>query len=494
MLSLSLAYFVPAFLSVVFLSSLSRRAADLSSYSIEGRTPLLRACGPEVITDVYASTHFLRHGSELLAIKLLLDHGAKINAKDKAGNTALHLACSLSHHRHDRRYDSDQKQERIVRTLLQRGAKDTASNNSGITPFESAFRGGLLGVCDILVRRRQTPQPWKHEDFDRMILATIRDRPHDLDAVDLLLDLDINGTLFSKSTYLMRMIDGGLVKMASRYLERGAARPPLSPKDKLTILQEGLARSNEAIVKQMLAVKVSVNFPDKNGHTPLYVVLQGGLPGKEELVKALIKAGADMHFRPPSSTIMAPLEKAIMLQQHALVDIMLQHQPLRNNPKAPKGVYLHAAARTIPSKRMFSTLIRSGASVTELDGNDDTPLSVFLKSVADQPHWTAHTRGAANQVCATVWYLWNKKVDINLRNTSGKAITSYLTALRMYNGDNPARKRIADELQLCVEIVPAEGADGEKGLKTLRFRHGLMGLGNIGGHGGGGGPKPPIRL
>ncbi|KAI7782454.1 hypothetical protein LA080_013453 [Diaporthe eres] len=480
---------------VAVLQVLLAEGADVESQNSEGRTPLFRACGPGVIADVYASNHFLRHESELLATKMLLDHGAKINAKDKAGNTALHLACSLSHQRHDRRYDSDQMQERIVRILLQRGAEDTASNGLGITPFESAFCGGLLGVCDILVRRRQSPQPWKHEDFDRMMLATIRDRPHDLDAVDLLLDLDTNGTLFSKSTYLIRMIDGGHVKMASRYLERGAARLPLNPKDKLTILQEGLARSNEAIVKQMLAVKVSVNFPDKNGHTPLYVVLQGGLPGKEELVKALLKAGADPHFRPPSSTdIMTPLEKAVMLQQHALVDIMLQHQPLRNNPKAPKGVYLHAAARTVPSKRMFSTLLRSGASVTELDSNGDTPLSVFLKSVADQPHWTAHTRGAANQVCATVWYLWNKKVDINLRNKSGKAITSYLTALRMYTGDNQARKRIADELQLCVEIVPAEGADGEEGLKMLRFRHGLMGLGKIGGHGAGGGTKPPIRL
>lgn len=379
--------------------------------------------------------------------------------------------------------------------LLQRGAKDTVSNNLGMTPFESAFRGGLLGVCDILVRRRRSPQPWKHEDFDRMILATIRDRPHDLDAVDLLLDLDVDGTLFSKSTYLMKMIDGGHVHMAGRYLERGAARPTLSPKDKLTILQAGLARSNETLVNQMLALKVSVNLADKNGHTPLYVVLQGGLPGKEGLVKALLEAGADMHFKPgSSSTIMTPLEKAIMLQQQALVDLMLQHQPLRNNPKAPKGVYLHAAASTVPSKRMFSALIRSGASVTELDSNGDTPLSVFLKSVADQPHWTAHTRGAANQVCATVWYLWSQEVDINHRNKSGKAITSYLTALRMYNGDNQARKRIAEELQLCVEIVPAEGADGEKGLKVLRFRHGLMGLGNIGGQGVGGGAKPPIRF
>ncbi|KAJ0114688.1 hypothetical protein J7T55_004932 [Diaporthe amygdali] len=481
---------------VAALQVLLAEGADVESRNCRGRTPLLRACGPEITSyDSYAASQFLVRGAELDAIKMLLDHGSKINATDDDGNTALHLACTLNHNRHDRRYDSDQKQERIVRMLLQRGAKDNVPNKLGFTPFESAFSGGLLGVCDILVRRRRSLQPWKHEDFDRMFLATIRDRPHDLEAVDLLLDLDINGILFNKSTYVMKMIEGGHVKMANRYLERGASRPPLSPKEKITIIQEGLARGNEALVKQMLAMKVSVNFPDKNGHTPLYVVLQSvGLPGKEGLVRELLDAGADIHFKPQSSTIMTPLEKAVMVQQHKLVEIMLHRHPLRNNPKAPKGVYLHAAARTVPSKRMFSTLIRSGASVTELDSNGDTPLSVFLKSVADQPHWMAHTRGAANQVCATVWFLWNKDVDVNLRNKSGKSIISYLTALRIYNGDNLARKRIADELQLCVEVVPAKGPDGAKGLKMLRFRHGLMALGRIGSHGGDGGTRPHHRL
>ncbi|KAI3395145.1 hypothetical protein diail_1760 [Diaporthe ilicicola] len=421
-----------------------------------------------------------------MAIKILLDHGSKINAVDLDGNTALHLACALNHQGYDRRYDSEQKHERTIRLLLQRGAKDSSPNKVGITPFESAFCGGLLGICDILVRRRRSPQPWKHEDLDRMIMTTIRERPHDMDAIDLLLDLDIDGALFSKSNYVMKMLDGGHVKLASRYLERATSRLPLSPKDKIAILQEALARGSETLVHQMLALKVSVNFPDKNGHTPLYFILQGPFPGEGGLVRALLDAGADIHFKPHSSTMMTPLEKAVMLQQHTTVGIMLQSQPLRNNPKAPKGVYLHAAARTVPSKRMFSLLIRSGASVTELDSNGDTPLSVFLKTVADQPHWTAHMRGAPSQVCATIWYLWNKDVDVNLRNKSGKSIISYLTALQIYDGDLPAQKRIAVELQLCIGVVQAEGADGAKGLKKLRFRHGIMGLGKLGVHGGGG--------
>ena len=265
--------------------------------------------------------------------------------------------------------------------------------------------------------------------------------------------------------------------------------PLLRPKEKLTILQAGLTHNNKELVKQMLAMKVSVNSPDKNGHTPLYIALHEYLSSKDKLVRDLLEAGADIYFKPRSSTIMTPLEKAISLQDHTLVSILLQHQPIRDNPRAPKGVYLHAAARAAPSKRMLSTLILSGASVTELDSNGDTPLSVFLKSIADLPHWAANTRRAGNRICGTVWYLWNNKVDINLRNKSGKAITSYLSALRMYDGDNPARKRIAEELRLGLEIVPAQGADGETELKTLRFRHGLMGLGNF--HGG---SKPPIGL
>lgn len=463
-----------------------RQAANMSKHSSEGRTPLLTACGPIFPQDDDVSDLFLRRGSETVAIKMLIDHGSNLNAKDNAGDTALHLACSLGHRLHHVQH-GDQKQEGIVRILLQRGAKGGVPNSRGVTPFEIAFCGGLLGVCDTLVRHRYFP--FKNEDFDRMVLDLIRERPHHLSALDLLLDLDVNGTLFSKSTYLMKMVDGGDVRMASRYLERCPARvPPLSPKQKLTILQAGLTHNDRALVKQMLATKVSVNSPDKNGHTPLYFVLQSHFPGKEELVRLLLEAGSDIYFKPQSSTIMTPLEKAITLQDHALVVIMLQHQPLRDNPRAPKGVYLHAAARAAPSKRMLSTLIRSGASVTELDRNCDTPLSVFLKSIADQPRWAANPRGASNQICATVWYLWNNKVDVNLRNKSGKAITSYLNALRMYDGDNPARKRIADELQLGVEIVPAKGADEENGPKTLHFRHKLMGLGNF--HGG---PKPPVR-
>jgi ankyrin repeat protein len=454
----------------------------MSNHSCGGQTPLFRACRPSTRTS---SGPFLPHYQlELAALKMMIDYGSNLHAKDDAGNTPLHIACLLRRPLQYRDED-DKGQEKMVRMLLQQGVKGDVSNRAGVTPFETAFRAGLLGVCDVLVRHRNFPR--KREDFDRMLLYLIHERPLDWSALDLLLDLDADGNLVSTSTYLMRMVDQD-VRMAARYLERCSAQigPHLNPKEKLTILQAGLTHKHHTLTKQMLAMRVSVNSPDANGHTPLYVTLHEYFPGKGVLVEALLKAGSNIYFKPPSSTIITPLEKAILSQDHALVALMLQHQPLRNNPTAPKGVYLHAAARAVaPSKRMISTLIRSGASVTELDGNGDSPLSAFLKSIANLSHRTAHPRRATTRVCATVWYLWNKKVDINLRNKSGKAITSYLSALRMYDGDDPVRQRIAEDLKLALEIVPAQG-EGEKGLKTLRFRHALAGLGNL--HGG---PEPP---
>ncbi|KAG8167932.1 hypothetical protein KVR01_003621 [Diaporthe batatas] len=455
---------------VAVLRLLLAEGAHVESQSSDGRTALIHACDLRGPRGYYTSHLHLRRESQINAVNMLVDHGANLNAKDKAGDTALHRVCSVANDPQSKDHD------KIVRRLLQRGAEGNAQNRSGITPFEAAFRGGVMGVCDILARHGHYPR--KQEDFERMILDLIQLRPYDLSALDFLIDLDVQGFLFSKSEYLMKMIDGRHVKMASRYLERCPRFPPLSPKQKLTVLREGLALDNKELVKQILGTKVSINVPDKNGHTPLYVAVQRYRSSDHDLIKALLEAGSDMHFKPPSSTIMTPLEKAITEGKEILVQIMLDHQPIRDNPKAPKGVYLHAAARRAPSKRMISTLVRSGASVTELDGNNDTPLSVFLKSIADLPQWTAFKRRAGNRIFRTIWYLWSKELDINFRNNSGKAITSYLLALRMYDGDSPARKRIAQELELGLYLVPAEGVDGEKGLKTLRFRHSVMGLGD----------------
>ncbi|KAK7741697.1 hypothetical protein SLS53_004756 [Cytospora paraplurivora] len=432
----------------------------------------------------------LRRGEENL-VRTLLDHGSMIDATDYDGETALHLVSRQKASIIDRRIIDRYKQEMVVRLLLDRGANESARNKPGMTPFHIAVTEGYLETSNILLRHRSAAQPFPQKDLARMLHEVTEYVPADLGALNLILDLDVDGFLYRTSTYLMAMIEERKYEFAAAYLERDKSAPPLTPKEKSTILHLSIEHGFLGLAKRMLGMKVSVNSFNEHGYTPLYAIasrLSNG-DGRYSLAEALLDAGADIHMHctvgesPPTT----PLEMAVIRGNHALVELMLRRQPLRNDPQmalpplAPRGVYLHAAARTVPSKRMFSLLIRSGVSVTELDANGDYPLTAFLKQLVDAPLRPrrlegAEARAATDRVLSTIWYLWSKDVDINRRNKAGKSILSYLSALKLYSGRDTARASIARQLRRCITIVPARRQDRAQDDQTLEFRHGPLGL------------------
>jgi ankyrin repeat protein len=66
----------------------------------------------------------------LAEIKLLLDHGADINAQDNDGNTPLHWAIRLE------TYQNLHLNPRLLRTLIKLGANVNQRNNAGDTPLD----------------------------------------------------------------------------------------------------------------------------------------------------------------------------------------------------------------------------------------------------------------------------------------------------------------------------------------------------------------------
>ena len=73
-------------------------------------------------------------------VKLLLQHGANVNAQSSSGNTALHYACCGGY-------------EDVVLVLLDHNADIEHQNENGHTPLMEAASGGHGSVALILLER-----------------------------------------------------------------------------------------------------------------------------------------------------------------------------------------------------------------------------------------------------------------------------------------------------------------------------------------------------
>jgi ankyrin repeat protein len=74
--------------------------------------------------------------------KLFLEKGAKVNARDNRGKTALHRACS------------DLNRVEVVDMLLENGADRNARDNLGIAARLIAKRRGNEGIARLLLNRK----------------------------------------------------------------------------------------------------------------------------------------------------------------------------------------------------------------------------------------------------------------------------------------------------------------------------------------------------
>jgi len=101
--------------------------ADVNARNNFDAVPLHRAC---------------YRGHESI-VRLLLDHGADVNAKDKNGNTPLHEAVW-------------QANTDIIRLLIEKGADLQARNRQGHSPSDEAQKFGNAGVVSVLMASRET--------------------------------------------------------------------------------------------------------------------------------------------------------------------------------------------------------------------------------------------------------------------------------------------------------------------------------------------------
>jgi ankyrin repeat protein len=189
--------------------------------------------------------HAARDGLDA-TVRLLLDRGADIHAKNWYGLTALHLAAGRGH-------------EATVRLLLDRGANIHAKNYEDRTALHLAALDGLD--------------------------ATVR----------LLLDrgADIDSKNNSGSTALLDAAENGHEATVRLLLDRGA---DIHAKNwyGLTVLHFAAQRGHEPTVRLLLDRGADIHSKDSGGWTAL---LRAAYKGHEAIVRLLLDRGADIHSK-----------------------------------------------------------------------------------------------------------------------------------------------------------------------------------------------------
>ena len=279
--------------------------------------------------DNWTSIHYVSLGSPLSAgphnspkllpdvARLLLEHGADVNARINRGSTTLHVAASYG-------------RVEVVRVLLEHGANLDAEDNKGRTPLHEAADNGRAEIVRMLLEHSADADPKDNEG----------------------------------RTPLHKAVDNERVKVIRELLEHGANVDAKDNKGR-TPLHEAVKYGRVDVVRILLEHGANASPKDDEGGTPLHRAVDDG---RVEVVRVLLEHGADVDA--------TPLHKAMNGGMAKVVDMLLE-QGANVNAKDNEGrTLLHKAVLdgrvdAIDAVRM---LIEHGADVDAQEIQGKTPL------------------------------------------------------------------------------------------------------------------------
>ncbi len=236
-------------------------------------------------------------------VKVLLDNGAKVNAKAD-GWPALYLAAENGH-------------GEVVKVLLDNGAKVNARVH-GSTALHPAAKYGHREVVKVLLDKGAHANT-KNGDIDKKTALHLAAENDDTEVVKILLD---NGARVDARdgyglTALRRAVENGH-RQAVKILLDKKANPDIKGIDGRTYLHVALLHHWDLkIIKALLDKNAKINEEADGGVTPLHLA---AWTGDWEIVKALLDKGAnanqeDMNGRTPFD-IMGPHIREALKETH----------------------------------------------------------------------------------------------------------------------------------------------------------------------------------
>ncbi len=445
--------------------ALIRAGADVHSRNGIRRTALMLAViGP---ANPGGNATQRSHESFSQIVRELLDAGALIDDTDSDGNNVLHLVFKAN----TAEQLKSETEIALLRLLLNKPGASRLfqiTNSAGYTPLQLAFLARNYEACDIFLRRGNSASGITPHQFLDMFKFALADPDADgrTRAMNLVLDMDVDQVLTSDATLFTHLLaESGEYALTAAALISQRGLPPLGAYDYTSLLCQAIETGDFFLAYNLVEAGADVNATNGNGYTPLVLFLNrdAGKTDTEQsrvarqLLQAMLDRGANIHLQSP---YVRPLTKAIVEGWPTVVSSMLKKSPLRGDPRAADGCYLHDAVvilrgvRRVPNEKIIDSLISSGASLTELNHEGDTPLSVLLRSLCNE-------RALAWRYHRFIRLLLGPGVDANRTNKVGMSAVDYLEQLLQ---PPPGDVYQADFIARRFQVVQVEG-----GVREIRI-------------------------
>ena len=274
-------------------------------------------------------------------VELLIEHGADVNAKDRSGSTPLHRAIQRGISNGDLK---------TAKALVDAGAEIDAKDKDGNTPLSAARdelesnRENLFSDPDNVAKQTAAAEAaiaflenaGAKDDGPTPLLRAVR--AGELEEVTQLITAgaDVNGTGSRRSTAAHLASAGGHVEILKRLIAAGAR---IDRPDNNNLLPLHVAANGETVrLLVQNGAKIDA-YTEFKGMTPLYMA---AITGKADVVRELLRHGAEVHFGSMGNALVW----ATFAGQKEVVEVLLdsEHAEALLEPERGESP-LHVAAR-----------------------------------------------------------------------------------------------------------------------------------------------------